>query len=98
MRAERPLATLARLSGLTTRELLRFAEADLVSVPATTGDGGDLDPALLARLRRIHRLRRDLGLDPDAVEVVVRLLDRLEALGAGRPPVARVRIVRIVAE
>jgi hypothetical protein len=32
------------------------------------------------RLRRIRRLRRDLGLDVEAVAIVVRLLDRIEAL------------------
>ncbi len=34
----------------------------------------------LARLRKIRRLRRDLGLNSSAIEVVVRLLDELERL------------------
>lgn len=96
MRSQTQVAALARLVGLPPRDLARLAEAELVRVPPALGD--EVDEALLARLRRIRRLRRDLGLDPDAVEVVVRLLDRLDAVEPRRGVTAQVRIVRIVAE
>jgi hypothetical protein len=62
---------LAGSSGLTVREVHRFIELDAVRLE---------EPALPRRLRRMRRLRRDLGLSMDAVVIIVRLLDRIEAL------------------
>jgi hypothetical protein len=72
--AER-LREVARWSGLSQAELSRYQELEVIVL----GDG-PLAPALVRRLRRIRRLRRDLGLDVEAVAIVVRLLDRIEAL------------------
>lgn len=69
------LRRLARSSGLTRTEVRRFLRLEVV-----TSVAGELDPALILRLRRARRLRRDLGLSPDAVEIILRLLERLEAL------------------
>jgi hypothetical protein len=52
-------------------------------------------PALLRRLRKVRRLRRDLGLSLDAVVIVVRLLDRIEMLEGSR---ARRHGVRVIDE
>jgi hypothetical protein len=64
---------LAGSSGLTVREIHRFVELDAVRLDP-------LEPAVLIRLRRMRRLRRDLGLSVDAVVIIVRLLDHIEAL------------------
>jgi hypothetical protein len=72
---------LARSSGLTRAEVRHVLEFYVGAVP-----GGVVQPALLRRLRKAHRLRRDLGLSMDAVVIILRLLDRLERLegtGAG---------------
>jgi MerR HTH family regulatory protein len=72
---------LARSSGLTRSEVGQFLELDVVTVSEST-----VRPALLRRLRRVRRLRRDLGLSLDAVVIILRLLDRIEALEGSRPP------------
>lgn len=69
------LRRLARSSGLTRAEVRRFVRLEVV-----TSRAGELEPALIQRLRRARRLRRDLGLSPDAIEIILRLLDRIEAL------------------
>jgi MerR HTH family regulatory protein len=79
---------LARSTGLRTAEVRAFVRLRLVTL-----DEGPVRPVVLRRLRRARRLRRDLGLSMDAVAIVVRLLDRIEALERGRPPGAGVRIV-----
>ena len=78
---EELLRRLARYSGLRQLEVRRFLELEVVSV---SDRSGEIDPDLLRRLRRARRLRRDLGLSLDAVVIIQRLLDRLEAL-EGRP-------------
>jgi len=66
---------LARSSGLSGAEVRRFVELQVVVVGPERHE-----QALLRRLRRARRLRRDLGLSPDAVAIILRLLDRIEAL------------------
>jgi MerR-like DNA binding protein len=73
------LRRLARSSGLTRAEVRHVLEFDVVTLPV-----GVVQPALLRRLRKAHRLRRDLGLSMDAVVIILRLLDRLEALDGKR--------------
>jgi hypothetical protein len=80
------LSRLVRCSGLSREDVLRFVQLDLVVLA-----DGALEARLVRRLRRARRLRRDLGLSVDAVAIVLRLLDRVEALeGSSGPPVARV--------
>jgi hypothetical protein len=80
MASESDLRRLGRAAGLSAREVARYQELDLFIVPE--GEPGE---ALLGRLRRIRRLRSDLGLAPDAVAIVLRLIDRLEAPARPRP-------------
>jgi DNA-binding transcriptional MerR regulator len=83
------LRRLSRASGASRRELIRYQELNLITVP--DGEAGE---QLLRRLRRITRLRRDLGLGIEAAAVVMRLLDRFEA---SPPPVEASRTwVRVV--
>lgn len=69
------LHRLARSTGLTRAELRRFVELDLLLVGR-----GPAEATMMRRLRRARRLRRDLGLSLDAVAIILRLLDRIEAL------------------
>ena len=82
------LRRLARSSGLRAAEVRRLVQLQVV-VPGE----GPLRPELLRRLRRVRRLRRDLGLSLDAVVIVVRLLDRIEALEGARSTASRVRVL-----
>lgn len=66
---------LARSSGLSGAEVRRFVELQVVVVGPERHE-----EALLQRLRRARRMRRDLGLSLDAVAIILRLLDRIEAL------------------
>ena len=82
------LRRLARSSGLRPAEVRRLVQLEVV-VPA----GETLRPAMLRRLRKIRRLRQDLGLSLDAVVIVVRLLDRIEELEGRQLRTRRVRVV-----
>jgi hypothetical protein len=73
------LRRLARSSGLSVREVRRFVDLDAVHLRR-----GPAEPALVARMRRLRRLRYDLGLSVDATVIVIRLLDRIEVLEAGK--------------
>jgi hypothetical protein len=75
---------LAHSSGLTRSEVRHFLELDVVRLP---------DGTLVRRLRRVHRMRRDLGLSLEAVVIIMRLLDRIEALEGGRPPGITARVI-----
>jgi hypothetical protein len=74
---------MARWSGLSRAELVRYEELEVLVLSEPP-----LAPAEVRRLRRIRRLRRDLGLSVDAVAIIVRLLDRIEVLERGRPPIS----------
>lgn len=82
------LRRLARSSGLRTDEVRRLARLEIVVL-----DGETVRPALLRRLRRVRRLRRDLGLSLDVAIIVIRLLDRIEALEGARTAPRRVRVL-----
>jgi DNA-binding transcriptional MerR regulator len=84
------LQRLARSSGLRVEEVRQLVELRVVAVVDDA-----VRPALLRRLRRVRRLRRDLGLSLDAIVIVVRLLDRIEVLEGVR---ARRRGVRVIDE
>jgi MerR HTH family regulatory protein len=79
---------LARSSGLRTDEVRRLVRLEVVTLGGET-----VPPALLRRLRRVRRLCRDLGLSLDAAIIVVRLLDRIEALEGARLGPGRVRVM-----
>lgn len=69
------LRQLARSTGLTRAEIRRFVGIDVLLVGR-----GRAEATMMRRLRRARRLRRDLGLSLDAVAIILRLLDRIEAL------------------
>lgn len=66
---------LARSSGLSRAEVGHLVELEVV-----VAESGAPEMALIRRLRRARRLRRDLGLSFDAVAIILRLLDRIELL------------------
>jgi DNA-binding transcriptional MerR regulator len=78
--------------GIARRELQAYADSGLLTLEEAGPTEADL-----RRARRIRRLRRDLGLSYEAIEVVLRLVDRLEAAeqrggGEWRPSV-RITVV-----
>ncbi len=74
------LSAAARLVRMPASRLRHYVEVGLIR-PSRV-EAGELlfGERELARLRKIRRLRRDLGLSSSAIEVVVRLLDELERL------------------
>jgi hypothetical protein len=81
---------LARASGLSRTEVIQLLELGGVTVSE-----GAVRPALVRRLRRVRRMRRDLGLSLEAVVIILRLLDRIEVLEGGAQRSARVRVVEL---
>ena len=71
---------LARSSGLSRSEVTHLLELEMITLPDQT-----VRPSLVRRLRRVRRMRRDLGLSIDAVVIIMRLLDRIEMLEGSRP-------------
>jgi len=69
-----PRAEVRTVRGVGRRELQTYVASGLVAI----ADAGPTE-ADLRRVRRIRRLHRDLGLSYEAIEVVLRLVDRLEA-------------------
>ena len=74
-----PADDLERLTGMTRRELEVYEDETL----QRWREGG-LDEETIWRIRRVHRLRRQLGLDYESIEIIVRLVDRIERLESGR--------------
>jgi hypothetical protein len=73
--AEISMRRLMDLTGLTRRELEVIDEATLATLAV-----GEVNEQVIWRVRRVRRLRRDLGLDYASIEIIVRLLDRVEEL------------------
>jgi MerR family transcriptional regulator/heat shock protein HspR len=72
----------ATLTGLSSETILYCVEEGVVR-PAMADPGGALMGEVeLARLRKVRRLTQDLGINMEGVEVVLRLLDEIEALRA----------------
>ena len=71
--------TLIRLIGLSAAELSVCLEAGWVVPDEQAGMRRYLDIDV-ARVRLIHELRSDLGLDDEAVSVVLSLIDQLHTL------------------
>lgn len=65
---------------VTPAVVRRYVRLGLVAPSVIHGRTALFSESDLARLRKIVRLRRDLGLNPAGVEIVLRLTDELEAL------------------
>jgi MerR family transcriptional regulator/heat shock protein HspR len=65
---------------LPAMRVRRYVRAGLVRPAHGTGADALFGDEELARLRKIRRLRQDLGINQAGLEVVVRLLDEVEAL------------------
>jgi MerR family transcriptional regulator, heat shock protein HspR len=76
------LEAAARLVRLPPSRVRRYVRAGLVRPSRIEGRAALFSEAELARLRRIRRLRDDLGLNTAGVEVVLRLLDEIQTLRA----------------
>lgn len=68
--------------GMPPSRVRRYVRAGLVPAARVERGAPLLDDAALGRLRRIRRLSDDLGINSAGVEVVLRLLDQIEALQA----------------
>ena len=71
---------LAAAAGLSSATLARLVRAGLVE-PVTPG-GGLFTAATAARLRRMLRLRHDLGVNLTGAAIIVDLVERLDHLHA----------------
>jgi MerR family transcriptional regulator, heat shock protein HspR len=65
---------------LPTSRVHRYVRAGLVRPAHGVGAEALFGDEELARLRKIRRLREDLGINQAGIEVVLRLLDEVEAL------------------
>ena len=74
------LESAARMARVPVARARRYLRIGLIDPSRLEGDQALFDEIQIARLRRIRRLGDDLGLDTAAIEVVLRLLDRIEAL------------------
>jgi len=74
------LESLAACAGVHPALITSFVEYGLLEPSARTGTQWLFDPACIARLRTIERLRRDLGANLAGIAVILDLLERLTAL------------------
>ncbi len=81
--AECSLLELAEMSGLPAEVLMEYVEVGLIE-PMRGGAAREwrFSGAALARLHRARRLRRDFSLEPDALALVLDLLEEIERLRA----------------
>jgi hypothetical protein len=70
---------LERRTGMTRRELEVYDPETL-----DRWRKAELDDDTVWRIRRVRRLHRQLGLDYESIEIIVRLVDRIEQLEAGQ--------------
>jgi hypothetical protein len=70
---------LERRTGMTRRELEVYDQELL-----DRWRQSELDDEMVWRIRRVRRLHRQLGLDYESIEIIMRLVDRIEQLEAGR--------------
>jgi len=71
------------LLDLTPAQLRRYLHAGLIAAsadPARPGGPRRFTEEDVRRARRVRRLERDLGLNQAGLEVVMRLVDQIEAL------------------
>lgn len=74
------LELVSRRVSLSPAAVRRYTRLGIVMPSAWQGRTPLYSEADLARLRKIARLTRDLGLNAAGVEVVLRLTDRMDAL------------------
>lgn len=74
------LEHLAAWTGVPPGRLQHYVEYGLIEPTQHAGSQPLFDVACMARLQRIERLRRDLGVNLAGVAVILELLDRLTAL------------------
>ena len=74
------LEAAARRAHLPTASVRRYVRRGLVRPTRVEGGPVLFDEIEIARLRRIRRLVHDLGLNSAGIEVVLRLVDQIEAL------------------
>ena len=77
---ERRLEAAAAATRVPVSRVRYFVQVGLVRPSRTEGRVPYFGEAEMARLRRIRRLRDDLGLNMAGVEVALRLLDEIESL------------------
>ena len=80
---------LARSAGVSRRELERYAELELIDLTAEIEEAMS---EIEERLRRIRRLQRHVDLPLEAVDVILRLRQRLD-MYEPRPSRVTVRVV-----
>jgi MerR family transcriptional regulator/heat shock protein HspR len=87
------LEVAAEMARLPAGRLRRYVSIGLVHPARVQGTAVLFDDRELRRLRKIRRLSTDLGLDTAGIEIVLRLLDEIDALRAAladrqpsRPP------------
>jgi MerR family transcriptional regulator/heat shock protein HspR len=74
------LEVAAQLVRLPAPRVRRYLRAGLIRPAHGEGAEALFGDEELARLRKIRRLREDLGINQAGIEVVLRLLDEVEAL------------------
>ena len=74
------LERLAAWTGVPPERLQRYVEYGLIEPTPQAGSQPLFDAACLARLQRIERLRRDLGVNLAGMAVMLDLLERLTVL------------------
>jgi len=74
------LNDLATCTGVHPALIEYFVDYGLLEPSARTGTQLFFDPACIARLRMIERLRHDLGANLAGIAVILNLLDRLTSL------------------
>jgi hypothetical protein len=83
-----PRDRLAEWAGVSRRELECFEEELVLRWTEV-----ELSDELAWRIRRAHRLRAQLGLDYEAIEIILRLVHRIEELEAAARADAAMRIL-----
>ena len=71
---------LARAASLHPKHLEKFVGFGLIEPTVRTRSGPLFRRSSLERLRRIHRLRRDLGINLAGIAAVLGMRDRIEGL------------------
>jgi DNA-binding transcriptional MerR regulator len=82
--ADQPLESVAELVRVPPARIRYYVRIGLVTPSRVAGRRIYFRDSELARLRKIRRLRDDLGLDTPGIEVALRLLDEIDRLRTSR--------------